>query len=109
MRSLSTITSKKKGSDRTYSYGDEELSSDDLITALKALKSDQFTEEKPDQKEEIRLTVHLDRDDDPTIVLALYRYDGSTCLAEVDGEPVSLVDRSLAMDVVEAVYAIVLK
>ena len=104
-----TITSKKKGSDRTYSYGDEELSSDDLITALKALKSDQFTEEKPDQKEEIRLTVHLDRDDDPTIVLALYRYDGSTCLAEVDGEPVSLVDRSLAMDVVEAVYAIVLK
>ena len=30
-------------------------------------------------------------------------------LAEADGEPVSLVDRSRAMDVVEAVYAIVLK
>ncbi len=104
-----TITSKKKGSDRTYSYGGEELSSDDLITALKALKSDQFTEEKPNQKEEIRLTVHLDRDEYPTIVLALYRYDGSTCLAEIDGEPVSLVDRSMAMNVVEAVYAIVLK
>lgn len=104
-----TITSEKKGNDRTYYYGEDELPSDDLITALKALKSDQFTEEKPDQKEEIRLTIHLDRDDDPTITIALYRYDGSTCLAEVDGEPVSFVDRSLAMDVVEAVYAIVLK
>lgn len=104
-----TITSEKKGNDRTYYYGDEELPSDDLITALKALKSDQFTDEKPAQKEEIRLTIHLDRDDDPTIAIALYRYDGSTCLVEVDGEPVSLVDRSLAMDVVEAVYAIVLK
>ena len=54
-------------------------------------------------------TIHLDRDDSPAITLVLYRYDGSTCLAEADGEPVSLVDRSLAMDVVEAVYAIVLK
>lgn len=104
-----TITSEKKGNDRTYYYGEKELPSDDLITALKALKSDQFTDEKPDQKEEIRLTIHLDRDDSPAITLVLYRYDGSTCLAEADGEPVSLVDRSLAMDVVEAVYAIVLK
>ena len=104
-----TITSEKKENDRTYYYGENELPSDDLITALKALKSDQFTDEKPDQKEEIRLTIHLDRDDSPAITLVLYRYDGSTCLAEADGEPVSLVDRSLAMDVVEAVYAIVLK
>ena len=101
-----TITSEKKGNDRTYYYGENELPSDDLITAL---KSDQLTEEKPGQKEEIRLTIPLDRDDSPAITLVLYRYDGSTCLAEADGEPVSLVDRSLAMDVVEAVYAIVLK
>lgn len=103
-----TITSKKKGSDRIYYYGEEELSSDDLITAITALKSDQFTEENPDQKEEIRLTIHLDRNPQKEVSIVLYRYDGSTCLAEVDGKPVSLVDRSLAMKVTEAVYAIVL-
>ena len=38
-----------------------------------------------------------------------YRYDGNKCLAVVDGEPVSLVDRSHVVDLIEAVNAIVLK
>ena len=40
--------------------------------------------------------------------MALYRYDGEYCLAEVDGEPVSLVPRSQAVDLTEAVHGIVL-
>lgn len=38
----------------------------------------------------------------------LYRYDGSHCLAVVDGAPVSLVTRTSAVDLIEAVHAIVL-
>ena len=42
------------------------------------------------------------------MTIRLTRYDGSLCLAEVDGESVCLVSRSAAMDLVEAVQAIVL-
>ena len=38
----------------------------------------------------------------------MYRYDGTNCIAVVDGEPVSLVSRSLVVDLVEAVNSIVL-
>ena len=56
----------------------------------------------------IRLKVHLELEGDPTVTIDLYRYDGSNCLAVVDGEPVSLVPRSAVVDLVEAVNAIVL-
>lgn len=40
--------------------------------------------------------------------MQFYRYDGASCLAVVDGEPVSLVARSAVVDLMEAVRAIVL-
>ena len=40
--------------------------------------------------------------------IQLYRWDGTCCLAVVDGEPVSLVPRTQAVDLMEAVRAIVL-
>ena len=104
-----SITSEKKGKDRVYKYEDEEISSDKLVSALKALKANEFTDEQPGDKEEIGLTLHLDRDGAPTVEISLYRYDGSNCLAVVDGAPVSLVTRSLVVDLVEAVHGIVLK
>ena len=62
-----TIASEKKGNDRTYFYGEEELD------------------------------------------IAMFQsYDGSHCLAVVDGAPVSLVTRTSAVDLIEAVHAIVL-
>ena len=42
------------------------------------------------------------------MTIALYRYDGEQCLAVVDGKPVSLIPRSYAVDLIEAVNAIVL-
>ena len=104
-----TIMSEKKVKDRVYKYEDEEISSDKLVSALKALKADEFTNEQPGDMEEIGLTLHLNRDGDPTVDVRLYRYDGSDCLAVVDGMPVSLVARSLVVDLVEAVHGIVLK
>lgn len=44
------------------------------------------------------MTVFLDNENYPQVTVALYRYDGEYCLAEVDGEPVSLVPRSQAVD-----------
>ena len=44
----------------------------------------------------------------PEIEIILYRYDGSNCLAVIDGESVSLVPRASVMELVETVQAIVL-
>ena len=103
-----TITSAGDSDERTYSYQEEELDIADLQTALEALTADSFTSETPSQKEEISLTVHLDLEGAPTVTIDLYRYDGTNCLAVVDGEPVCLVSRSAVVDLVEAVNAIVL-
>lgn len=69
---------------------------------------DSFTDERPSQRQEIALTVYLDNDAFPQVAVELYRWDGEHCLAVVDGEPVSLVARSGAVDLIEAVQAIVL-
>jgi len=103
-----TVTSEKKGDERTYYYQEEELEIADLQNALEGLAADSFTVERPRQNKEIGLTVHLDMENDPKIKIDLYRYDGTYCLAVVDGKPVSLVKRSNVVDLIEAVHAIVL-
>ena len=103
-----TITSEGSGEERTYSYQEQELDLTDLESALQALQADRFTDEQPTQKQEISLTLHLDLEGDPTVSIELYRYDGSNCLAVVDGQPVCLVARSSVVELVEAVNAIVL-
>ena len=104
------ITSQGEGEDRTFYYGEEALDISDLRTALTALKAEEdgFTDEQPSEREEIRLTVHLDLEGSPTVSIVLYRYDGSSCLAVVDGAPLCLVSRSSAVDLIESVNAIVL-
>lgn len=76
--------------------------------ALSALSASSFTEEAPTGKEEIALTIFLDNENYPKVEIQLYRYDGESCLAVVDGKSVSLVKRSDAVDLIEAVNAIVL-
>ena len=103
-----TITAQGDEDERTYLYQEEELDISAFQSALEALSADTFTSQKPDGKEEISLTVTLDGEDAPEITIGLFRYDGSYCLAVVDGEPLCLVDRSAVVDLVEAVNAIVL-
>ena len=91
---LYTITAQGDGDDRTYTYQEEELDLADLQDALEALEAAEFTDEAPDQQEEIGLTLYLDQEAFPQVQIQLYRYDGTNCLAVVDGEPVSLVPRS---------------
>lgn len=103
-----TFASERDGDERVWSYQDQEIEADGLRDALAALTAVEFTAGRPVQKEEIRLTVHLASENIPEVEIALYRYDGEQCLAEVDGESVSLVDRAAVVSLMEAVRAIVL-
>lgn len=103
-----TITSEDEDDGRTCYYGEKEVETDSLMSSLKNLSAVSFTQEQPEQKEEIGLVVYLDNEDFPEIAISLYRYDGDKCLAAVNGEPVSLVRRSDVVDLIEAVHGIVL-
>ena len=103
-----TLTSKNKKKETVWYYNDEEVEIDNFKGAVTALKASDFEEEQPEGKEEISLTLYLENDNYPEIHLELYRYDGSSCIAVVDDEPVSHVDRSYVVDLIEAVHEIVL-
>ena len=93
---------------RPWTYQGTEFDIYDLRTALRSLTAVSFTDETPDGQEEISLTIHLDNEDFPTLTLTLYRYDGETCIACVDGDPVAFVSRSQTVDLVEVVRALTL-
>lgn len=104
-----TLTSEGSGGERTWFYLGEELEIDTLRSALNALTAEEFTAEPPSGKEEISLTLRLDRESAAEVQIQFFRYDGSRCLAVADGESVSLVERRAVVDLVEAVQAIVLE
>lgn len=56
-----------------------------------------------------QIGVSLENENFPEVSIALYRYDGERCLAVVDGESVSLAERSAVIDLVAAACAIVLR
>ncbi len=103
-----TLTSEKDGDERVWLYREEEIEISGLRDGLDSLTASEFTSERPAQKEEISLTVHLDNENFPQVQIRLYRYDGSRCLAVADGESVSLVERAAVVDLIEAVHTIVL-
>ena len=106
--SVYTITAEQDGDDKTYHYNGEEISLDDLQSALEAISASSFTEETPSEKEEIALTISLDNEAHPQVEIELYRYDGEQCLAVIDGQSVSLVARADVVELIEAVNALVL-
>ena len=54
------------------------------------------------------MKLYLTDDNFPTVEITLYRQDGTYCLAQVDGQPVCLVERSAVVTLTEAIRAIVL-
>ncbi len=103
-----TLTSQGEDDDKTWSYEEEEIDLTDLQTAFEAVSAASFTEGNPSDKTEISFTLHLDNENFPEVTIAFYRYDGNYCISEVDGEPVSMVDRSSVVSLIEAVNAIIL-
>ena len=102
------ITSKKADDTVSYYYNDEEIEHEDLSTAVSGLLATEFTEEQPTEKQEIKLVLSLDNEDLPQVELELYRYNGESCLAVVNGKSVALVARENVVALIEAVNAIVL-
>lgn len=103
-----TLPEDEEDGEEVWTYEEEEFDVYGLKTALCALSASGFTGETPTEQEEISLTVHLDNEDFPTFTLTLYRYDGTNCLATVDGEPVAFVSRSQTVDLIEEVNALIL-
>lgn len=102
---------KDKDDQPVWKYQEEKIEIDSFKKELYSLSvnaPEDFTAEKPSGKEEISLTVYLDNERCPQIRIALYRYDGNDCLALVDGKPFALIPRADAVDLIEAVNAIVL-
>jgi len=101
----------EKDGERIWKYREEEIRISDFQNALKDLRvksSDNFTVEGSAGKEEISLTVYLDNEAHPKVKIELYRFDGSSCLAKVDGAVFALISRADAVTLIEAVHAIVL-
>ena len=92
----------------TWTYQDTEFDIFDFSYALRALSATSFTDEAPTGQGEISLTLHLDNEEFPTFTLTLYRLDGESCIACVDGESVAFVSRDKAVDLIEAVRAVTL-
>ena len=92
----------------TWTYQGVEFDIFDFSYALRVLSATSFTDEAPTGQEEISLTLHLDNEDFSTFTLTLYRYDGESCIACVDGEPIAFVSRDKAVDLIEAVHAVTL-
>lgn len=103
-----SINEEEDTSEFGWFYGEEEVSIDEIEASLCNLTADSFTSEQPDNVEELALTLYLDNEFFPTVKIQLYRYDGSLCLAVVDGKSVCLVSRSTAMELVESIQKIVL-
>ena len=103
-----SFTADGEGDERVWMLNGEEVAFADAESALTTLSADSFTADDPTGKEEISLTVYLDNEDFSQIDIALYRHGGQLCLAQVDGESVSLVSRSDVMELVEAIQTLVL-
>ena len=99
---------EEKDAEETWLYDDREIEVYPLRTAVCSLGASEFTDDSPSGREEISVTLHLDNPDFPTFTLTLYRHSGSTCLASVNGTPAAYVQRTQAVDLIEAVNQIIL-
>ena len=106
-----TVTEPEKKKDEpvcTWTLDGAEVPFGAAVTALLEARVSAFGAETPLLQREIAVTVELEDENVPSVRFELYRYNGSSCIAVVDGQPLGLVPRSAAMGLVEAVQAIVL-
>ncbi|MCD8098682.1 MAG: DUF4340 domain-containing protein [Lachnospiraceae bacterium] len=91
-----------------YLLSEQEIDFDTAMSAVNALEIDSFTSEESASTRELSMTVYLDSEDYPSVTVTIYQYDGESCLVYLDGEQVGLMERSLMVDLREAVTSIVL-
>lgn len=92
----------------TWTCNGEPVDVTGIRDKLAALTAEEFTSEAPADQLEISLTLDLNDADVPQVRIQLYRYDGASCLAVLDGEPAALVAREDVVDLMEAVRTLLL-
>ncbi len=103
-----TFSSTIKGDNRIWKYNKKEIEVDEIQTALCGMTADSFTEKAPSGEEELSMTVYFGDEKDSQRALAFYRYNGTYCLATVDGQPISFIERADLVQLTEAINVIVL-
>ena len=92
----------------TWTCNGETVDVTGIRDKLAALTAEAFTEEAPADQLEISLALDLNDEDVPQVRIQLYRYDGASCLAVLDGEPAALVAREDVVDLMEAIRTLLL-
>ena len=92
----------------TWTCNGEPVDVTGIRDKLAALTAEEFTSEAPADQLEISLTLDLNDADVPQVRIQLYRYDGASCLAVLDGEPIALVAREDVVNLMEAVRTLLL-
>lgn len=103
-----TAAAGEEDAEITWTCNGETVDVTDLRDKLAALTAEAFTEEASADQLEISLTLDLNNEDVPQVRIQLYRYDGASCLAVLDGEPAALVAREDVVDLMEAVRTLLL-
>ena len=99
------LTAQPEKEDLRWEYRGEKVDGYDLEDALRALRITDFGDFEAGPLE---LTFTVELASKQEIQVDLYRYDGDSCVAAVDGETLGLVDRADAMDLVETIRTVML-
>lgn len=103
-----TLTATDSASGSVFAYQGETLESNNFQGTLQALTTVSLTGETLTGKGKIALALYLGGEGPPTVQITLYRSNEKNCLAALDGKPLCLVRRSMAVALIETVRAIVL-
>ena len=88
----------------TYTLDGEEIDGDSILNALDDLDSTGYASGSPGENpEEIRFVIHQDHQTFPEVELVFYRYNSTSCMVTLNGEPTVLVNREDVVSLVETV------
>ena len=95
--------------DAVYTFNDSEMEFGDILKQLSQITISEDQEaELSDNKEELALTFHRNTEENSTVELVFYQYNGSYCISVLNGEETNCVDRESVVDLKEAVNSVIL-
>lgn len=103
-----TKQTPEDGDEAVWMLDGEEVDLSDVETALKCLTAEEFTTNAPADKQELTVTVQLDREGPSEMTIALYRQDGKQSLAQLNGKSLCYLRRADAVSLMEALNEILL-